>query len=69
MAKIPVFDAIRIIPREDAFLDRKVGSRGEIFYDREALFDVVDPSGIPLTKADLSNITNSNFLAEANSAY
>ena len=35
MSKIPTSIAFRIIPREDEFLDRKLGSRGEIFFDRE----------------------------------
>lgn len=32
----PVVDRIRIIPRPEDFLDRNVGSSGEVFYDREA---------------------------------
>jgi plastocyanin len=69
MAKIPVLDAIRIIPRDAEFLDRKSGSRGEIFYDRTVntlrLYDGIVRGGIDLAKADLSNITNSDFLAKA----
>lgn len=72
MAKIPVFDAVRIIPRESAFLNRKLGSRGEIFYDREAdtlrLYNGTDVSGIALAKADLTNVSNSVFLAKATAA-
>jgi len=34
MSKIPNFAAIRIIPREKEFLDRRTGAIGEIFYDR-----------------------------------
>jgi hypothetical protein len=69
MAKILAFDAIRIIPRETAFLDRRAGARGEIFYDREAntlrLYNGDILSGIPLAKADLTNISNAVFLAKA----
>jgi plastocyanin len=69
MAKILAFDAIRIIPREAAFLDRRTGSRGEIFYDREAntlrLYNGDTLSGIPLAKADLTNISNAVFLAKS----
>ena len=36
MAKIPVYDAVRIIPRDSGFLNRNSGSRGEIFYDQTA---------------------------------
>jgi hypothetical protein len=72
MAKIPVLDAIRIIPRETDFLDRRSGNRGEIFYDRTAntlrLYDGATASGVNLAKADLTNISNADFLAKANSA-
>ena len=69
MSKIPAFTAIRIIPREDDFLDRKVGSRGEVFFNRDTnslqLYDGINRGGIALAKADLSNITDADFLAKA----
>ena len=69
MSKIPVFTAVRIIPREDDFLDRKIGSRGEIFYNREnnslQLYDGITQGGIALAKADLSNISDADFLSKA----
>jgi hypothetical protein len=72
MSKIPVFTAVRIIPREDDFLDRKVGSRGEIFYNRDTnslqLYDGINKGGIALAKSDLSNISNSDFLNKATAA-
>ena len=72
MAKIPVLDAVRIIPRDTDFLDRKSGNRGEIFYDRTAnslrLYDGSAVGGVNLAKADLSNVTNAAFLAKATSA-
>jgi plastocyanin len=72
MAKIPIFDAVRIIPREEDFLNRKLGSRGEIFYDREAntlrLFDGNAVGGISLAKDDLSNIDNLIFKNKAGAA-
>ena len=34
MSTIPIYNAIRIIPREEDFLNRNVGSKGEIFFDR-----------------------------------
>lgn len=56
----PIFDSIRIIPREQAFLDRKLGSRGEIFFDREdnaiRIFDGVETGGYALLRADLTNV-------------
>ena len=69
MAKIPALDAVRIIPRDTAFLDRRSGSRGEIFYDQTAntlrLYDGTTASGVNLAKANLSNIANSVFLAKS----
>ncbi len=56
----PIFDSIRVIPREQEFLNRKVGSRGEIFYDREdnaiRIFDGVETGGYALLRADLTNV-------------
>jgi plastocyanin len=72
MAKIPVLDAIRIIPRDADFLNRKSGSRGEIFFDRNSntlrLYDGETSGGISLAKNDLTNVSNSDFLSKANSA-
>jgi hypothetical protein len=72
MAKIPVLDAVRIIPRDTDFLDRKSGNRGEIFYDRTAnslrLYDGINTGGANLARADLDNVTNAAFLAKATAA-
>ena len=60
MAKIPVFDAVRIIPRDTDFLDRKSGNRGEIYIDGDLgtlrLYNG-QVGGITLLKDDLSNIS------------
>jgi len=72
MAKIPALDAVRIIPRDAEFLDRKSGVRGEIFFDRSAntlrLYDGNNAGGINLAKADLTNVTNAVFSAKAAAA-
>jgi hypothetical protein len=72
MAKISTFDAIRIIPRNNDFLNRKLGARGEIFYDQQSnslrLYDGKIIGGISLAKSDLTNISNSIFLAKATAA-
>ena len=72
MSKIPVLTAVRLIPREADYLDRKSGSRGEIFFDRDTnslrLYDGSVTGGIQLARADLTNVTNSDFLSKANSA-
>jgi len=61
-----IFNSIRIIPRDSDFLDRKTGSRGEVFFDRVSnslrLFDGIQPGGIDLAKADLSNVPDSALL-------
>ena len=60
MAKIPVLDAVRIIPREADFLDRRSGNRGEIYVDSDIgtlrLYNG-EIGGINLLKDDLSNIS------------
>ena len=69
MAQIPVFTAVRLTPRESDFLNRRSGSSGELFYDRGTgslrLYDGVSTNGIPIARADLSNISNSVFAAKA----
>jgi hypothetical protein len=72
MTKIPTLDAIRIIPRDTDFLDRKSGVRGEIFFDRSAntlrLYDGISVGGVNLAKSDLTNVTNAIFSAKAAAA-
>lgn len=52
MSTIPIYNAIRIIPREEDFLDRNVGSKGEIFFDRRSgslrVYDGTAKGGIQL---------------------
>ena len=35
MSLIPIFPGVRIVPRDEDYLDRKSGSRGEIFFDKD----------------------------------
>jgi hypothetical protein len=59
MSKVSVSSNIRIIPQAKDYLDRKLGARGEVFYDQAdntlRLYDGRTSGGIPLLKADLSN--------------
>lgn len=68
----PIVDRIRIIPRPSDFLDRNVGSSGEVFYDKESnslrLYSGKLAGGFEIAKTDLSNITNETFLAKATAA-
>jgi plastocyanin len=72
MSTIPIFNTIRIIPRDEEFLNRHRGARGEVFYDRDSdtlrLFDGTTYGGFALAKDDLSNVANSDFLAKASAA-
>jgi hypothetical protein len=72
MAKIPVYDAVRIIPRDAGFLNRNSGTRGEIFYDQAAntlrIYNGSTVGGVSLAKSDLTNVSNSDFLTKANLA-
>jgi hypothetical protein len=69
---IPVFSAVRIVPRDGDFLNRTVGRFGEIFYDSDThtlrLYDGNVAGGIPLAKGDLSNIDNLAFKNKADAA-
>ena len=68
MAKIITVPAIRIIPRQPDYLDRKTGSLGEVFFDIQTktlrLYDGSSAGGIALAKADLTNIDNDTFAAK-----
>jgi hypothetical protein len=72
MSKIPALTAIRLIPRDSDFLDRKFGSKGEVFFDQTTnslrIYTGQSQGGISLAKSDLSNISNSAFLAKATAA-
>jgi hypothetical protein len=69
MAKIPVLDALRIIPREAEFLNRKSGLRGEIFYDQTAntlrIYNGASTGGLNLARGDLANVPNSDFRSKS----
>ena len=64
-SQAPIVDRIRIIPRPTDFLDRNVGSSGEVFYSRETgslrLYTGNDRGGFELAKTDLSNVDMTDF--------
>lgn len=68
----PIVDRIRIIPRPDDFLDRNVGSSGEVFFNKATnslrVYSGRDRSGFEIARADLENVSNSDFLAKATAA-
>ena len=63
---------IRIIPQLQDYLDRKLGARGEVFFDQTSntlrLYDGVQTGGYQLARANLDNVTNAQFVAKAASA-
>ena len=69
MSSAPIVDRIRIIPRPDDFLDRNVGSSGEVFFDRAAntlrVYSGKDRGGFEIARADLANVDTTNFLTES----
>ena len=69
MARLPIINNLRVVPRDTDFLDRKLGLRGEIFYDNDKktlrLYDAQTIGGTELVKEDLSNVTNEIFAAKA----
>lgn len=69
MSSAPIVDRIRIIPRPNEFLDRNVGSSGELFFSREnnslRVYSGRDRGGFEVARADLDNITNAVFAAKA----
>lgn len=72
MSKLQSFSSIRISPRDSEFLDRRMGARGEIFYDQTTgtlrLYNSQTQGGISLAKIDLSNVSNAVFSAKAAAA-
>jgi hypothetical protein len=59
---------LRIVPREEEFLNRKSGLRGEIFFNENTgslrLYNGVS-GGSEVALADLSNVANTDFLNKA----
>ena len=59
---IPTVDRIRILPRPGDFLDRTVGSKGEVFYSNATnslrIFNGADVGGVEIARADLSNVSD-----------
>jgi len=72
MSNAPIVDRIRIIPRPDDFLDRNVGSSGEVFFNKLTnslrVYSGKDLSGFEIARADLDNIDNTVFAAKASAA-
>ena len=59
----PIVDRIRIIPRPKDFLDRNVGSSGEVFFNKVTsslrVYSGKDVSGFEIARADLNNVSSS----------
>jgi hypothetical protein len=61
MDAAPIVDRIRIIPRPADFLERNVGSSGEVFFSRESnslrVYSGKVAGGFEIARADLDNVT------------
>jgi hypothetical protein len=58
----PIVDRIRIIPRPNDFLDRNVGSSGEVFFSRDSnslrVYSGKDRAGFEIARTDLVNVSD-----------
>ena len=72
MSAAPIVDRIRIIPRSGDFLDRNIGSSGEVFFNRSTnslrVYSGRDRAGFEIARSDLNNVSNDVFLAKATEA-
>jgi hypothetical protein len=59
-SQAPIVDRIRIIPRPEDFLNRNVGSSGELFFNKATnsirVYSGNDKGGFELAKTDFSNV-------------
>jgi hypothetical protein len=66
MSSSPIVDRIRIIPRPDDFLDRNVGSSGEVFFNKGTnslrVYSGKIAGGFEIARADLANVDTTAFL-------
>ena len=68
MSSAPIVDRIRIIPRPDDFLDRNVGSSGEVFFNKVTnslrVYSGKLAGGFEIARADLNNVTSATLAAK-----
>jgi hypothetical protein len=61
MSSAPIVDRIRLVPRPQDFLDRNVGSSGELFFSRDTnslrVYSGKDRGGFEVARSDLENIS------------
>jgi hypothetical protein len=66
MSSSPIVDRLRIIPRPDDFLDRNVGSSGEVFFNKGTnslrVYSGKIAGGFEIARADLANVDTTAFL-------
>lgn len=72
MTSSPIVDRIRIIPRPEDFLDRNVGSSGEVFFNKETsslrVYSGKDLAGFEIARADLNNVSDAAFSSKISAA-
>ncbi len=71
-SQAPVVDRIRIIPRPTDFLDRNVGSSGEIFFSKSSntlrVYSGKDTGGFEIARSDLTNVSTLQFQSASSAA-
>ena len=60
----PVFDRVRLVPRPNDFLNRNVGSSGEIFYEKETktlrVYNGLERGGFEIVSQDRLRVNAAN---------
>jgi len=64
----PIVDRIRIIPRPNDFLDRNVGSNGQVYFNSDSsslrVYNGKIAGGFEIARADLNNVTGASLLSK-----
>ena len=72
MSNSNFFKTLRVDPKETAYLDRQTASNGDIAYDKEVktlrVFDGTTKGGAALSRADLANVSETDFVSLATSS-
>ena len=72
MSNSNFFKTLRVDPKETAYLDRQTASNGDIAYDKQVktlrVFDGTTKGGAALSRADLANVSETDFVSLATSS-
>ena len=72
MSNSNFFKTLRVDPKETEYLDRQTASNGDIAYDKQVktlrVFDGTTKGGAALSRADLANVSETDFVSLATSS-